>query len=327
MESQSSFQNQTLRTVRTWHQAETFDRMTKHRLSLRDGDIELPVLLAVGAERGKTLVVTAAVHGDEYEGVRAVFEVFDELDPTLMSGNFLAVPVVNGPAFWAGARRSPLDGADLARVFPGKADGSTSERTAFLLAEKVISQASLYLDLHSGGVRYQMPSMVGCDQNDPRSCDAAVAFGSPVIWSHDEVPDGRTISFARSRGIPWLYTEARGAGRIDTGDLQMMKRGMTNLLRHLHILPGSAELSVTPIRLKGNGNTDEGILASAAGFLISYVKVMQAVNLNDRLGVLVDVWGRIIEEYRSPWEGIVALVHEFSVVSEGATLFLIASAE
>src|SRR4029077_18804374 len=96
-------------------------------------NIRIPVLLARGAATGKTLVATASVHGDEYEGVQAIFECFDELDPAQMSGDLLAVPVANPPAFFAGSRLSPLDQANLARCFPGAPDGGPTDAIAWHL--------------------------------------------------------------------------------------------------------------------------------------------------------------------------------------------------
>jgi len=122
--------------------------------------------------------------------------------------------------------------------------GSPTQVLAFHLGHSIIARADFYLDLHSAGVKLLMPSMVGYDATDPRSREAAVIFGAPVVWGHPAIPPGRTISFAASRGIPWLYTEARGAGRIDAEDLAMFKRGVLNLLRYLHMLPGR----VTPAR-------------------------------------------------------------------------------
>src|SRR5258706_158289 len=100
----------------------SFNSSAKYRLKLRlDESLSLPVLLARGARGGRTLVTTANIHGDEYEGVRAIFEVFDELDTGEMSGNWLAVPVANPPAFWNASRTSPIHCVKLARAFPGAA--------------------------------------------------------------------------------------------------------------------------------------------------------------------------------------------------------------
>src|SRR5437867_8945971 len=131
-----------------------FARGQKHRLELEiSGDIRIPVLLARGAAAGKTLVATAAVHGDEFEGVQAIFDCFQELDPAQMCGDFLAVPVANLPAFRAGARLSPLDNANLARCFPGALDSGPTAAIAWHLDRSILAHADFYLDLHSGGVR------------------------------------------------------------------------------------------------------------------------------------------------------------------------------
>lgn len=307
---------------------DNFAPAAKYRESLEiDSSIDLPLLIARGKSAGKTLVVTANVHGDEYEGVRAIFECFDSLDPNQMSGDLLAVPVANPPAFWGGKRSSPVDGLNLARIFPGRQDGTISEKIAFVLAHSVISLADFYLDLHSGGVASRMPLMAGYYAGDRRSYEAAVAFGAPVIWGHDVIAPGRTVSFALSAGIPWVYTEARGAGRIHPQDLDMMKNGIRNLLMHLCILPGLLEQKEILLRLRGDGNTDEGITASQAGFLLTRVSLLQEVKQGDMLGSLVNLRGEALEDYCAPHDGIVGLIREFPVVASGDSLFLLAQRE
>jgi len=298
----------------------------KRRVRLQADGVDIPVLLVAGPSAGRTLVVTAAVHGDEFEGVRALQELYDELDPSTMRGRLIAVPVTNMPAYEAAARRSPLDDADLARTFPGRPDGAPSERLAYLVAESIISLADFYVDLHSGGVRYRMPTMVGYEAGDERAAAAARIFGAPVHWMHDEIPPGRTVSYARSKGIPWLYTEAAGAGRIAAGDLAMMKRGVRRLLQHLEITPceESLEGDVVPLSLRGDGNTDAGIEAGADGLLHARVELLDMVNAGDLLGELRDPFGRIVERYLAPRDGVVALVHEFARVRRGESLFLLA---
>ena len=286
--------------------------------------VELPVLLARGARPGKTLVTTAAVHGDEYEGTRAIFEVFETLDPAIMAGDWIAVTAANPPAFWQGTRLSPLDGGNLARVFPGRLDGSPTEQIAWHLGRDVIALADLYLDLHTGGVGWAMPSMAGYDASDQRSLAAARAFGAEIIWGHPDVPPGRTVSFAKSCGIPFVYTEARGGGRIHVGDLDMMKRGIVNLLRHLSILPGAPETAALRLHLFGEGNIHNGINAPQRGFFISDVKLLDPVRPGDRLGRLLDLHGTAIAEFRAATSGVVGLVREFPKVEKDDPLFLIA---
>lgn len=289
--------------------------------------LSLPVLTASGALPGPVLAVTAGVHGDEYEGVRAIFEVFETIDLGALTGTLLAVPVVNPPAHWAVSRTSPVDGANLARVFPGNLDGTISERIAAVLARDVIGRADFYLDLHSGGVRYAMPSMAGYAAFDPRGRAAAEAFGAPVIWGHPVIEPGRTISSAHDGGIPFLYVEAWGAGRIAPADLVMMRRGVFNLLRHLDMLPGAPEIPAPPRRLNGAGNTDDGLAAGADGFLILEVALLDRVAAGQPLGRLVDLLGNTTERYTAPRAGTIALTHEMPIVRKGDTLFLLADEE
>lgn len=308
-----------------------FSRGRKYSFDLELGgdakDLSLPVLLVCGRKEGKTLVATAGVHGDEYEGVRTILDTYGMLDAGEMSGNFLAVPVANPPAFWAGTRLSPLDGKNLARVFPGKLDDGPSAATAYFLAQVVISCADFYIDLHSSGVKLLMPTMAGYDAHDPSSHEAANAFGAPVTWGHPDVEPGRTISFAKSCGIPWLYAEARGGGRIHPDDLCVYMQGLHNLMLHLGILPGE----ITPVlprhHLYGDGDTDASLVSNMSGFLIPSVTLLQDVKAGDELGRVVNLHGEKVDTILAPRDGVVALVRQWPVVKPGDPTFLITGAQ
>lgn len=289
-------------------------------------EVRLP-LLRMGNGTGPVLAITAGVHGDEYEGVRAIFECFGELAGRALRGTVLAVPVVNPPAHWACERLSPVDGLNLAREFPGRAEGTVSERIAWHLTEDVIARADFYLDLHSGGVRYGMPSMAGYAAFDERGRAAAEVFGAPVIWGHPVIEPGRTISAALQRGIPFLYTEAWGAGRMAAADVAMMRRGIFNVMRHLVMLDGEPEIPAPPRRLWGAGNTDDGITAGRDGFLLLDVCLLDRVRAGQRLGRLADLHGETVEEYLAPRAATVGLTREMPAVRKGDTLFLLAEEE
>lgn len=286
-------------------------------------DILLPVLLTRGATAGKTLVVTAGVHGDEFEGVRAILEVCAELSPETMKGDVIAVPVANPPAFWNGTRVGPLDGDNLARAYPGDLNGSPTSVLAFHLAQSIIRRADFYLDLHSAGVRLLMPNMVGYDATDPRSSEAAQVFGAPVIWGHPRVAPGRTVAFASSQQIPWLYTEARGAGHIDATGLAMFKRGMINLMRYLQILPGRAMPVPVERVLWGDGDLDVGLRARCRGLLVPSVELLQTVKAGEELGRTLDLHGKVVELFRAPYDGVVAMIHAFPMIQPEEVTFLV----
>lgn len=308
-----------------------FERGQKYsfdmELELPGETIPLPVLLVRGSRPGKTLVVTAAVHGDEYEGVRAILEVFRSLDPTAMQGDFLAVPVAHPPAFWNGTRTSPLDGGNLARVFPGTLESGPTAAVAYYLANHILIRADFYLDLHSAGSRMLAPTLIGYDTEDPKSREAALIFGAPVVWAHPMVPAGRTVSFAKERGIPCLYTEARGAGRIHPDDLKIFIRGVTNLLKHLSILPGAPQTAAVETRLLGDGNMDAALSAATRGFLIPSIELLQRVEAGQELGKIFSLHGEILETFHSPRAGVVVLIRQWPVVEPGDGLFLVTGVE
>jgi uncharacterized protein len=289
--------------------------------------VSLPVLLVRGRRAGPTLVVTAGVHGDEYEGVRAILETYRFLSPDDIAGDFLAVTVANPPAFWNGTRLNPLDNANLARAFPGSLDGGPTSAIAYVLANSIIRHADFFLDLHSAGARFLMPTMVGYDAADARSRAAAEAFGAAVIWGHPEVAPGRTISFAKHSGIPWLYTEARGAGRIHPDDLLMFMTGVQNLMRHLHMVPGEPALANVKTHLIGGGDIDESLVANKRGFLIPEVELLERVRVGERLGRTVDLHSETIESFFATRDGVVALIRSLPVVVPGDGTFLITGVE
>lgn len=281
------------------------------------------LLVARGAQPGPVLLATAAVHGDEFEGVRAIFDVWHTIDPAGMSGDLLAIPVLNETAFWNGARTSPVDSANLARVFPGRIDGTVSEVLAWNFDQHVLPLATLYADLHSAGIRCEMPTLAGYDASDDRSREAAQVFGAPVLWGHPNIPPGRTVSAAKARDIPAIYVEARGAGRIHADDLAIYRTGLRNLLRYLGVLPGAPEIRPCETHLFGNGDIDESAAASRDGFLVAGVNVLDEVEAGAPLGHLLDLHGRVIEEYRAPRSGVVALVHACPLARAGEPVFLV----
>ncbi|MBL8216982.1 MAG: succinylglutamate desuccinylase/aspartoacylase family protein [Bryobacterales bacterium] len=296
---------------------------TAMSLAVRGTDIHLPVIAVRGAHPGKTLLVSAGVHGDEYEGVQAIFDVIAALNPATMHGSLLAVPVANPPAFWNISRTSPLDDGNLARVFPGDPNGSPTQAIAYAFDQHLLGLADFYIDLHSAGVKWLMPTLIGYHEADQQAAPAAEAFGAPVIWKHPHIAPGRTVSAANDRRIPSLYAEARGSGRIHPDDLHVYRRGLHRLLTHLGITPGDLPRLPNPIRLTGDGNIDKGAAATQRGFLTPRVELLQSVNTGDLLGTLHDLWGREIERFLAPCPGVVVLIHACPLVHPGEPLFLL----
>jgi predicted deacylase len=315
----------------------TLARGQKHTLALEvttmpDGSpLSLPVLLAAGREEGPALVVLAGVHGDEYEGIVAIPEVFRRLDPASMRGTLIAVPVCNVPAYLSATRSSPIDGLNMARVFPGDANGSLTQRIAYWLGEKIIRHAALIVDLHSAGIAYNLPMLVGYYRPDNelgrRTRELALQFGAGVVWAHPQIAPGRTMSFAAEHGIPGLYTEAPGGGRVRPEDFETFVSGVLNSLKALHMLDGQPLAQAPAHCLVGSGDLDHIILAGHGGLFFPRVQLLDAVRLGDVLGEVRDPLGRTLEEVRSPAEGVVITMRGLLRVNAGDGLFALAQRE
>ena len=288
----------------------------------------VPVLVAQGNQPGKTLVVFAGVHGDELEGVQAIHEVFLQLDAKALSGCLIAVTVANLAAYRFTKRLSPIDGLNLARTFPGRNDGTLSERIAHYLSQIIVQHADFFIDLHSGGLTYLLPTMIGYDARDTRqgreSKEAALHFGTPVMWGHPQVSPGRSLSVAITKGIPWLYTECPSGGRVSPSQLPYYVEGLLNLMRYLGMLPGSAIRRIPEVHLLGTGDLDRTISVNTDGFLVPKVQILDEVRPNQVVAIVRDLFGRTIEEVRTVHGGVVSMLRAMPVVSPGDSICLVA---
>jgi predicted deacylase len=287
---------------------------------------EIPLRIVKGKEQGPTLLILAAVHGDEYDGVRTVIELIHSLQPQDIRGTLLMVPIVNMPAYEGISRVTPLDGKNLAREFPGSPEGSYTERLAYYLDQYILAKADFLLDLHSGAMEFSIPVLVGYYANEEqeigrRSRAAAEAFGMETIWAHPQVGPGRTVSAATERGIPWLYTEASGGRRIKLAEQEQYRRGAYRLMHHLGMLlaPEAWLLQPAPAikrRLKGDGDFDASLLASVDGFFIPAVELLQIVEEGEYVGSLYGLFGEELEKLHAPSSGIVVGLAEMPYIKK-----------
>jgi predicted deacylase len=287
----------------------------------------IPVLVAQGKRPGKTLVVFAGVHGDELEGVQALHEVFLQLDAGALSGRVIAVTVANLPAYRVTTRISPIDVLNLARTFPGRKDGTITERIAYYLSETILPHADFFIDLHSSGLTYVLPTMIGYHLSDTpagkESKEAALYFGTPVMWGHPEISPGRSLSVAISRNIPWLYVEAPSGGRVSDRELPYYINGIFNLLKHLQMIPGTVARCPPDVHLVGTGDLDRTIAVNAEGFFVPKVRVLDEVCPNQVVGIVRDLFGQTIEEVSTEHGGLVGMLRAIPVVNPGDSVCLV----
>ena len=199
----------------------------------------MPLYEIESGREGPQLLITAGVHGDEYEPMLAVDVLAKRLPGQLKSGKVMLVPLVNRSAYVRGMREGS-DGLDMARTCPGKEDGSETEVAAASISEW-IRQSTHLVDLHTGGRAMEIFPLAGyMIHPDPQVLVTqrlmARAFNLPLMWGTDCSPEGRTLSVARDSNIPAIYVEYGGGDRVSSTVLEAYIDGCLHVLAALGML-------------------------------------------------------------------------------------------
>ena len=237
----------------------TFDQDGRHHGFLqlpysRDDSAWGSVMIPISVTRqgaGPTALLTGANHGDEYEGPIALQELALTLSPDNISGTVIIVPAFNYPAFRAGTRTSPIDKGNLNRSFPGRPDGSVTEKIADYFERTLIPMADIVLDFHSGGKTLDFvpfaASHVLENKQQEQACMAAVqAFNAPYSVKLLEIDNvGMYDTAVENQGKVFVSTELGGGGSASAKTVAIAKKGVRNLLVHAGILKGEPETAPT----------------------------------------------------------------------------------
>ena len=290
----------------------------------------MPVMVVRGLREGPTFLTLAGVHGDEYESMAAVRQIFTELDPESLSGTWVAVGCCNIDAYLAGNRVGSADGQDLARVFPGRPDGTLTEQIAHGLTHDFIRHASFLCDLHSAGRSSRMALLAGYSLGKEELTEvqreAARAFGLPLVWGTPP-NEGRTLSAAYDLGVPSIYCEATGAGGCRREDVEACVGGIRNVMVHLSMLDGQihppAGQRVVEDLTPNAGNLQVQNATPVDGLFRPAVDIHDQVSTGDLLGDVVDLSGRICFECRAQKSGMVVLIRHLPRVEAGTALAVV----
>jgi predicted deacylase len=280
-----------------------------------DSGAEIPVSLVHGTGPGPVLALVAGTHGYEYPGITALQRLRQSLDPRTLRGTLILVHIANPPSFYGRTiYTSPADGKNLNRVFPGRPDGTLSERIAHVITTQVIAEADFLVDLHAGDGNealrpYVYMPVTGDARLDSQSRGMALAFGLDHIVIDDaRIRPGAATQFvdqtALARGVPAITTETGQLGLNDEHSIALAEAGILNLMRHLGMLDGEAKPSRGVVWLR-----DYQVVASpATGVFRASVRDGYAVAEGGLLGELFDPFGARIAEVRAPFDGIVNYV-------------------
>lgn len=279
----------------------------------------LECICLCGKNQGQTLVVTAGVHGCEYVGVQTLRILAQELDPATMTGNVILLPLTNPYGFYAGAKRViPEDGVNLNGAFPGEKNGSLGQRMAFALEDTLYSAADFLADLHSGDCNESLHPLVFFPTTGETNVNA-VALEAAKVLSVDyrvrSTARNGLYSWAVQRGVPALLIERGGQGRWSQPEVDACTADVLALMGHLGILPGGEEN-----REQQEIVETDYVESDADGFWYPLVAKNQVVCMGEVLGRLESLTGKLIQEVRAKFDGVV-LYHTIALgVHEGEAL-------
>jgi predicted deacylase len=289
-----------------------------------DQGTTIPISVINGARPGPVLALTAGVHGQEYAPILALQRLLKTVDPKTTTGTLILVHVANMPSFLGRTiYYSPVDGKNLNRVFPGKPDGTVSDRIAHAITREVIERATHVMDLHCGdGNESLRPYTYWVTTGKPDVAEAgrqmALAFGMDHIVVDRERPTDASASVylsntAITRGKPALTTESGGMALTDEESIARIERGIAGVMKHLGMRPDGAPPVSQPILIERS----EVLRSAATGIFYPAVERGHTVARGTLIGRVSDFHGRVLEEIRSPFAGEILYVIGTPPISKG----------
>ncbi|WGV18684.1 N(2)-acetyl-L-2,4-diaminobutanoate deacetylase DoeB [Pseudomonas putida] len=293
------------------------------------GAVMIP-LTVVRNGNGPTALLTGGNHGDEYEGPVALSKLAQQLQAGQVSGRVIIVPFMNTPAFQAGTRTSPIDRGNLNRSFPGRPDGSVTEKIADYFRRTLLPLADIVLDIHSGGRTLDFLPFAAChvlpDKAQQARCEAGMrAFAAPYSMRMLEL-DAQAMydTAAEEQGKVFITTELGGGGTSTAKSVALAERGVRNVLIHAGILAGEVEQGETTLLDMPDG--DCFIASEHDGLLEMCRDLGETVSQGEVIARIHDIrrTGSAPVEYRARRHGLLTARHFPGLVQCGDTLAVIA---
>jgi len=284
--------------------------------------VAMPVHVINGKQAGPVLFVTAAIHGDEINGIEIIRRLLATKALNRMAGTLIAVPVVNVYGFVSQSRYLP-DRRDLNRSFPGSEKGSMAARLADTLMSEIVAKCTHGIDLHTAADgRANLPQIrVDLDAH-PELLELAQAFSPPILV--DSVTRDGTLRGAAGK-LPMLLYEAGEALRFDDLSIRAGLKGILNVMRYLKMLPASKTREKTSKTWVANNSV--WMRAPQSGILRSRVPLGGIVEKDMVLGYISDPFGEAEQAVVSHVSGVLIGVTKLPLVHEGEALFHVATSE
>jgi len=282
--------------------------------------LSMPVQVVCGRRAGPVMFVSAAIHGDELNGVEIIRRLLRLKVLGTIQGTLIAVPIVNVHGFLNQSRYLP-DRRDLNRSFPGSARGSIAARLANTFFTQIVSKADYGIDLHTGAInRSNLPQIRG-NLDDARTLELANAFGVPVTINAN-IRDSSLRASVAELGVPVLIYEAGEALRFDEVCIRAGLRGVLNVMRLIGMLPAKRPVRkrVAPLLARSTS----WVRAPASGIFNTNVQLGSSVSKGQRMASISDPLGDTSEVMIAPFDGIVIGRSNLPLAHEGDALFNIA---
>jgi predicted deacylase len=291
-----------------------------------DAGANIPVVVINGAKPGPKLAIVAGSHGTEYASIIALENLMQEINAADVSGTLIVVPLINLASFAQKVPHlNPVDGKNMNRMFPGKADGSQTERASWAIAREVVEKCDYLIDLHGGDLdenlrRYAYWPQTDKDQLDSASRGMVLAFGlDHIIIQRNQapaVPGATSISrFAEDRGKPTIIAEAGHAGTTDLADVDALVRGCKNVMRHLKMLAGVAPPIEHPVWI-GKLTT---VRSDHDGIFYPLVVPEAYVQQGMIIGYVTDYFGNKLAAVTTPISGVITYICSVPSMKKGDT--------
>ena len=281
--------------------------------------VELPVTVINGEQAGPTVFLSAAVHGDELNGIKIIQEVADEYEPADIHGTLVCLHVLNVPGFLAQQRYVPISDEDLNRSFPGDARGTTAKRLSNAIYDEFIANCDLGLDFHTSTRKRTTLYHVRADMDDPAIERLARAFGTSVILD-GEGSEGTLRRVASRNGIPTVTVEMGRAHQFQTIHLNRALHCITSVLAEYGVLPDRPVAWPGWTQVIARGDEKTWIRADTGGLVEREWGPHLLVEEGEPLFTISDHFKDHVEVVRAPFTGLVIGVLENAVVYPGNPL-------
>jgi uncharacterized protein len=289
-----------------------------------DAASNLPVVVINGVKPGPVLALVTGAHGTEYVSIIAVEKLIQALDPAQISGTVILLPLVNIQSFEQKVPHvNPVDNKSMNRFYPGKADGTQTERASFLITKQVIDRCDFLIDYHGGDLDeslrpYAYWAPTGKETQDHVSKEMVLAFGLDhiILWRERPTDLAATRyldNTATVRGKPSIVVEAGYAGTVNAEDVALLVDGTLSTMRALKMLPGDARPVENPVWM----DKLVDVISDGPGIWYPLVKRGSYVQEGMKLGYVTDYFGKTILEPRALAAGILLHINAVPSLKKG----------